>query len=100
MSAPAVQHWTAAKGVIRYLAGTLDDGITFRRSESAEFAGYCDSDYAGDIDTRRSTAGYVFTSCGGAISWSSRLQHTVAVSTAEAEYMAAAHAAKEALWLR
>lgn len=62
--------------------------------------GYCDADFAGELDTRRSTTGYVFTLCGWAISWSSRLQPTVAVSTAEAEYMAAAAAVEEALWLR
>ena len=99
MSAPTVTHWQAAKGVVRYLAGTPDYGITFGAGPSG-LVGYSDSDYAGDIDTRRSTTGYVFLLHGGAISWSSHLQKTVAASTTEAEYMAAAASTKEALWLR
>jgi hypothetical protein len=97
MSCPLKQHWDAAKGVLRYVKGTTDVGIWF--GKRGGFQGYCDADYAGDLDTRRSTTGYVFTLHGGAVSWSSRLQPTVAVSTAEAEYMSAASAVKEALWL-
>jgi transposase InsO family protein len=99
MSNPTLVHWQAAKGIVRYLAGTADKGITFRGSKQ-ELDGYCDADYAGDLDTRRSTTGYVFTLNGGVISWSSKRQPTVAVSTTEAEYMAAAAAVKEGLWLR
>ena len=61
---------------------------------------FCDADHAGDIDTRRSTTGYAFIFNGGAISWASRLQPTVAASTTEAEYIAAATTIKEGLWLR
>jgi len=98
MSKPSTAHWLAAKAVVRYIAGTTDYGIIFGKEEGLH--GFCDADYGGDIDTRRSTTGYVFMLNGGVISWSSRLQATVAVSTAEAEYMAAAQAVKEALWLR
>ena len=97
MAYPTAVHWQAAKRVLRYIAGTSDFGITY---SGLDFEGYCDADYAGDLDSRRSTTGYVFTLGGGAISWSSRLQPTVAASTTEAEYMAAAYAIKEGLWLR
>ena len=99
MAKPAMEHWTAAKAVLRYISGTLGFGITFANSGTM-VEGYCDADYAGDLDTRRSTTGFIFTFCGAAISWSSKLQPTVAASTTEAEYMAAAQAVKEALWLR
>jgi hypothetical protein len=99
MSCPTVSHWKAAKGVLRYLAGTSRVGITYGASP-AVLHGFCDASYGRDVDTRRSTTGYVFTIAGGAVSWSSKRQPTVAASTTEAEYMAASAAAKEALWLR
>jgi hypothetical protein len=99
MSCPTEEHWTAAKHILRYLAGTIDYGIIYSAGD-LKLLGFCDSDWAGDSDTRRSTTGYVFMLNGGSISWSSRLQQTVAASTTEAEYMAAAYATKEALWLQ
>jgi hypothetical protein len=62
--------------------------------------GYCDADWAGNVDNRRSTTGYTFLLAGCCISWKSRCQPTVALSTTEAEYMAATEATKEATWLR
>ncbi len=99
MATPTVEHWEAALGIVRYLVGTADYGLTFGGSNET-FVGYCDADYAGDLDSRRSTTGYVFLMFGGAVSWSSRLQPMVAVSTVEAEYLSAGQAVKEALWLR
>ena len=100
MSCSTWEHWQAAKGVLRYLRGSPDRGLTFEGSNGLELVGYCDADCAGDIDSRRSTTGYVYTLGGTAISWASKLQQTVALSTTEAEYMAATQAAKEALWLK
>eukprot|EP00253_Pinus_taeda_P019340 PITA_19340 len=83
----------------RYLRGTSDYCITYNRS--SEFVcGYVDSNFAGDLDKKRSTSGYVFTLAGGAISWMSKLQNIVALSTTEAEYITSSHACKEAIWLK
>jgi hypothetical protein len=100
MSAPTEAHWRVALRVVRYLAVTATCGTLTYGSGGPELRAYCDADYAGDIDSRRSTTGYVFVMHGGAVSWSSRLQPTVAASTVEAEYMGAAAAVKEALWFR
>ena len=98
MSAPKQQHWQAAMNVLRYLAGSAAVGITYGGASGLSL--YTDSDYAGDIDTRRSRTGFVGVLNGGAIVWASKLQPTVAASTCEAEYMAQAAGAREALWLR
>ncbi|KAE9018981.1 hypothetical protein PR001_g13989 [Phytophthora rubi] len=98
---PTSKHVGAVKRVLRYLAGTLDYGITYERQHNAArtvvLEGYCDSDWANDAETRKSTTGFVFTLAGGAISWMSRRQSIVALSTAEAEYVAACEATMEAV---
>jgi hypothetical protein len=94
------QHWDAVKWIFRYLRGTTDYGITFVRQKSdLSVVGYVDANYVGDLDDRRSTMGYVFTLTGGPICWKSMIQSMVAMSTTGVEYIAAAEAAKEALWL-
>lgn len=99
-SKPNRSHWTAAKRVLRYLRGTKNHGIVFTESESVECLGYSDADWAGDREDRRSTSGYLFLMAGGPVSWKSRKQGTVALSTAEAEYIALSSAAQETVWLR
>jgi hypothetical protein len=96
------EHRTAAKRVMRYLNGTRDLGLKFSGGEGStqELVGYCDADWGGDPDTRRSTTGYVFMLGGAAVSWASRLQPTVALSSAEAECTAVCEATQEAIHLR
>ena len=100
MSRPLKDHWQAAKWVLRYMKGTEKKKLCFRKNKDFLLRGYCDSDYGGDYDNRRSITGYVFTIGGNTISWKSRQQKVVAISTTEAEYMALTDAVKEALWLR
>jgi len=83
MANPGKEHWSAVKWVLWYLRGTSSYCITYNKN--SEFVcGYVDSDFAGDLDKRRSTSGYVFTLAGGAISWMSKLQNIVSLSTTEA----------------
>lgn len=97
---PTPQHWSGVKRVMRYLKGTKDVGITYNGVDSAGLVGYTDSDWAGDKETRRSTSGFVYTMNGGAISWKSKRQPCVALSSCEAEYIASAIAGQEAAWLQ
>ena len=100
MAKPNNEHWIAAKRVLRYLKGTTDIGIVFRKSDNFELVGYSDADWAGDVDGRKSTSGYVFLLGGNIISWASKKQPVVALSTTEAEYIALCLATQEAVWLR
>ncbi|MCO5556773.1 hypothetical protein L7F22_010325 [Adiantum nelumboides] len=97
---PHENHRHAGKRVLRYIAGTLDYGITYTRGGDSTLVGFCDSDWAGDIDGRRSVIGYCFSLGSGVISWISKKQPTVALSSTEAEYKATYFASCEALWLR
>ena len=96
---PGKTHMEAAKHILRYLSGTKNRGITFGGGDLF-IQGYSDSDWAGDKEQRKSTSGYVFMLNNGPISWCSKRQTTVALSSTEAEYMALTLAAKEATWLR
>ena len=101
MSKPSKDHWMGVKRILRYLKGTLKYGLQFSaQEEKPELFGYTDADWAGDVDTRRSTSGYVFQIGSGTVSWSSRKQQTVAKSSTEAEYVALSSATQEAVWLR
>ncbi|KAK2998642.1 hypothetical protein RJ639_023717 [Escallonia herrerae] len=101
MGNPGKKHWDAVKWIFCYLAGSTNFGVMFDRDGAkGEVSGFVDSDYAGDLDSRRSTTGYIFTFYGGPICWKSVLQSTTALSTTEAEYMALTEAAKGALWLK
>ena len=99
-SNPGMDHWKAAKKVLRYLQGTKDHMLTYRRSDSLEIVGYSDSDYAGCVDSRKSTFGYIFLLAGGAVSWKSGKESIIATSTMEAEFVACFEATVHALWLQ
>jgi hypothetical protein len=98
---PTSEAWMAAKRVLRYLRGTQCMGIHYGSDAEGmpRLVGYADASWGSCPITRRSTTGYIF-SLGGAITWRSQKQAVVALSTAEAEYMAASSSVQEAVWLR
>ncbi|KAF1318371.1 Integrase catalytic core protein, partial [Globisporangium splendens] len=89
---PCLTHWQTLKRVLRYLQATPTHGVCFFGSDDGELIGYSDANWAGDIDTRRSTSGHAFVLNGGCISWRSKKQRTVALSMTEAECMALSEA--------
>ncbi|KAM6543867.1 hypothetical protein CsatB_030554 [Cannabis sativa] len=100
LSDPGLSHWKAAKKVMRYLQGTKDHMLTYRRADTLDIVGFSDADYAGCVDDKKSTSGYIFMMAGGAVSWKSVKQTLTASSTMEAEYMACYEATCQAIWLR
>eukprot|EP00253_Pinus_taeda_P006314 PITA_06314 len=100
MERPKEAHWQAAKRILRYVKGTKRFDILYNVLEHSDLVGYTDSDWAGSVDDRKSTSSYVFHMDSGAISWASKKQPIVALSTTEAEYVAATAAACQAVWMR
>ncbi|XP_048231282.1 secreted RxLR effector protein 161-like [Ricinus communis] len=100
MERPTEMHQQVVKRVLRYLKGTIELGILYKKRGQEMLVGYSDSDYAGDIEDRKSTSGYVFLISSGAVAWSSKKQPVVTLSTTEAEFIVAASCARQAVWMR
>uniref|UniRef100_A0A2N9EKE5 Integrase catalytic domain-containing protein n=1 Tax=Fagus sylvatica TaxID=28930 RepID=A0A2N9EKE5_FAGSY len=92
-------HWRAVKRILRYLRGTSDHALCYHGGD-LRLTGYSDADWASDKDERKSTSGYAFILGGGAVSWCSKKQSCIALSTMESEYVACSAAVQEAVWLR
>jgi len=101
MSRPTISHWLEAKRILRYLKGTTELGIFYTKNEGfSKLLAFTDSGYVGDLDDKRSTFGYVFMIGSGAVSWSSKKQPVVTLSTTKAEYIASALCACQCIWLK
>jgi hypothetical protein len=99
-SDPGVEHWTAVKNILKYLNRTKDMFLVYGGDEELAVKGYVDASFNTDIDDSKSQSGYVFILNGAAVSWRSSKQSVIAESTTEAEYVAAAEAAQEGVWMR
>ena len=99
-SNPGVDHWRAAKKVMRYLQGTKDYMLMYRQTDNLDLVGYSDADFAGCVDSRKSTSGYIFIMAGGAVSWRSVKQTLIATSTMEAEFVSCFQATSQGVWLK
>jgi hypothetical protein len=95
---PRQEHWVAAKHILRYLCGKIMYGLIYASKNEVKFHGFTDSDWAGSAEDRKSTYGLCFSLGFVMISWASRKEKFVALSTAEAEYIATCDACTEAMW--
>ena len=99
MQLPRKPHLDAVRRTLRYVSATLDYALFYEAGTELELFGYTDADWAGSMTDRRSTSGFMFSLGSAAITWSSKKQPTVALSSTEAEYRGAAVAACEVAWL-
>ncbi|MCF8701902.1 DDE-type integrase/transposase/recombinase, partial [Corynebacterium sp. MC-10] len=100
MENPTTTHLKTARRILRYLKGTINFGLFYSTSNDYKLVGYSDSDWAGDIDDRKSTTGFVFFMGDTAFTWMSKKQPIVTLSTCEAEYVAATSCVCHAIWMR
>ncbi|XP_067128467.1 uncharacterized protein [Centruroides vittatus] len=98
-SNPGIVHWKMAKRVLRYIQATVNYGLHYEKCDQ-KLCAYVDSDWAGDIDDRKSSSGNMIILANGPVSWQSRKQKSVALSTMEAEYMALSDVTKEVIHMR
>ena len=97
---PGSAHWEGVKRVLRYVSGTISDGLMYKRGAQVEVCGYSDVGHAGDKETSRGRTGYVFLSAGAAISWRSSMMKLVTHSSCESEYVGLSEAGNEAVYLQ
>ncbi|KAK8973763.1 hypothetical protein V6N11_061854 [Hibiscus sabdariffa] len=97
---PGEGHWTTVKNILKYLRRTKDVFLVYGGEEELCIKGYTDANFQTDKDDSRSQSGFVFCLNGGAVSWKSSKQDTIADSTIEAKYIAASEAAKEVVWIK
>jgi hypothetical protein len=97
-SNPSKDHLDKALYIFKYLAGTQEYTLSYKGSQG--LMAYADADWGSDPHLRRSTSGYILTLAGAAVSWSSRVQKTVALSSTEAEYMSLSDASRQLVWVR
>ncbi|UYV80202.1 hypothetical protein LAZ67_18001996 [Cordylochernes scorpioides] len=98
-SNPGRRHWQAAKHVLRYLHGSINLSLVYRRTDSNDVCAYSDADWASDIDDRRSNSGTAITIGHSLVIWKTSKQKCVSLSTMEAEYLALSQTTKEAVWI-
>jgi hypothetical protein len=99
MENPGKEHWEGVMRILQYLKKTRQTGLLFNRKFTTDIHGFCDADWAGDVDDNKSTTGWIFLLSGAAISWQSKKQKSTAQSSCEAEYYAAGMAGNEVSWL-
>lgn len=99
MKKPYSNHWEVTKRILRYVKGTIGHGIFYEAQVPIKLVGYSDSDLGGSIDDSRITSSYAFNLGSGAISWSSKKQPIVALSTTKAEYIAGSSPRCQSLWM-
>ncbi|XP_057515578.1 secreted RxLR effector protein 161-like [Amaranthus tricolor] len=100
MHRPQVEHMAAILRILRYLKGTSNKGVFYSKNDNLDLVGYTDADWAGDRDDRKSTSGYFTLVGGNLVTWKSKKQKVVALSSAETEFRGIAKGVTEILWIR